>query len=68
MLHNFAEAVLRGDASILAAAGSSAVNQLMLTNAAYYSAWKGQKVELPLDPEVYEAALQEQCERESNGK
>ena len=67
MLHNFAEAVLRGDASILAASGSSAVNQLMLTNAAYYSAWKGQQISLPLDVATYETALQEQCRKESEG-
>lgn len=65
MLQNFAEAVLCGDASMLAVPGSSAVNQLMLTNAAYYSAWTGQQVTLPLDSKVYEEALQRQCEKEN---
>lgn len=68
MLQNFAEAVLCDDASILVVPGSSAVNQLMLTNAAYYSAWKGQQVTLPLDSGVYEAELREQCEREEKEK
>lgn len=64
MLQNFAEAVLTGDSSILIVPGEEAVNQLMLTNAAYYSAWKGVPIELPLDAEVYEEALREMCERE----
>ncbi len=64
MLENFAEAVLTGDSSILIAPGEDAVNQLMLTNGAYYSAWKGMPVWLPLDAEAYEEAFQEQCEGE----
>lgn len=64
MLENFAEAVLTGDSSILIAPGEDAVNQLMLTNGAYYSAWKGMPVWLPLDAEVYEDAFREQCEGE----
>ncbi len=64
MLQNFAESVLAGDARRLVAPGSSAVFQLMLTNAAYYSAWTGQPVELPLDPAVYEEAFRKQCQRE----
>ncbi len=64
MLENFAEAVLAGDSSILFVPGEDAVNQLMLTNGAYYSAWKGMPVELPLDAKAYEAAFQEQCEGE----
>lgn len=64
MLENFAEAVLTGDSSILFAPGENAVNQLMLTNAAYYSAWRGMAVWLPLDAEVYEETFREQCERE----
>ncbi len=64
MLENFAEAVLTGDFSIFIVPGEEAVNQLMLTNAAYYSAWKGVSVELPLEAEVYEEALREKCEQE----
>ena len=64
MLENFAEAVLTKDLSILIAPGEEAINQLMLTNVAYYSAWKGMAVCLPLDAEEYEEAFREQCERE----
>lgn len=64
MLENFAEAVLAGDSSILFVPGEDAVNQLMLTNGAYYSAWKGIPVELPLDAKAYEEAFKEQCEGE----
>lgn len=64
MLENFADAVLAGDSSILYVPGEEAVYQLMLTNGAYYSAWKGMPVELPLDAKEYEAAFGEQCERE----
>lgn len=67
ILENFAEAVLTGDSSILIAPGEEAVNQLMLTNAAYYSAWKGEVVWLPLDAKEYEGALREMCEGEENG-
>lgn len=64
MLENFAEAVITGDSSILIAPGEEAINQLMLTNAAYYSAWKDMPVRLPLDAEEYEAAFRERCEQE----
>jgi len=64
MLENFVEAVITGDASILIAPGEKSINQLMLTNGAYYSAWKDVPIQLPLDAEEYEAAFREQCERE----
>ncbi len=64
MLENFAEAVLTGDASILIAPGEDGVNQLMLTNGAYYSAWKDMSVRLPLDAEEYEKVFREICEAE----
>jgi len=64
MLENFAEAVLTGDASILIAPGEDGVSQLMLTNGAYYSAWKDTPVMLPLDAGEYEKAFREICEAE----
>ena len=64
ILENFAEAVLTGDASILIAQGEDGVNQLMLTNGAYYSAWKDMPVRLPLDAEEYENVFREMCEAE----
>jgi len=67
MLENFAEAVLTGDSSILIAPGAEAIHQLMLTNAAYFSAWKKAAVTLPLDAGEYEKAFAEACRQEKNG-
>ncbi len=64
MLENFAKAVITGDSSMLIAPGENAINQLMITNAAYYSAWKGVPVELPLDAAAYEEAFAKQCQLE----
>lgn len=59
MLENFAEAVLDRDGCRLAAPGAEAVNPLMLTNAAYLSAWRQCAVSLPIDGAVYDAAFAE---------
>lgn len=64
MLENFAEAVKAEDEKILTAPGEEAVNQLMLTNSAYYSAWTGQRVKLPVDAKAYEKELERHCEME----
>ena len=64
VLENFAEAVLTENASMLIAPGEDGGYQLMLTNGAYYSAWKGMPVELPLDTGEYEKVFQEVCETE----
>lgn len=64
MLQNFAEAVTAEDAKILTAPGEEALNQLMLTNGAYYSAWTGQRVKLPVDAGIYEKELERHCEEE----
>ena len=64
MLENFAQAVINHDSGLLIAAGKDAVNPLMLTNAAYYSAWKDEVVTLPLSPEVYKRALEQKCAEE----
>lgn len=64
MLENFVDAVQKQEEDILVAQGKDAVNPLMLTNAAYASAWKGEAVELPLNPEEYEKALEERQKRE----
>ena len=66
MLENFAEAVVSGNEQILTAPGEEAINQLMLTNSAYYSAWTGQRVTLPIDSESYEAQLRKHCEMEKD--
>lgn len=64
MLDNFAQAVQENNETLLMAPGKEAVNPLMLTNAAYYSAWTGEAVTLPLSPEKYEKALEAQMEKE----
>ncbi len=64
MLENFTKAVLTNDASIVTAPGMEGINQLMLTNSAYYSAWTGRRVVLPLDAAAYENELQKRCEEE----
>lgn len=64
MLENFAKAVITGDETILTAPGEEGINQLMLTNSAYYSAWTGQKVMLPLDAKAYERELEKHCGEE----
>lgn len=62
MLDNFANAVLND--CDLAADGKDAVNPIMLTNAAYYSAWKNKLIELPINTEEYDKMLLEQCSNE----
>ena len=56
MLQNFADAVLTGAALI--APGQDGSKTLSLVNAAYLSAWLGQKIELPVDMNVYNELLQ----------
>lgn len=68
MIENFAQAVYNNDSSILTAPGKDAVNQLMLTNAAYYSAWNKAVIKLPLDSAEYDKAFLEACERERAAK
>lgn len=64
MLENFAKAVINNDSSILVAPGCEGINQLMLTNGAYYSAWKDKSVILPLDSQIYEDVYIEMCKKE----
>ncbi len=62
MLEEFARAVISGDPTLLSSSGRAAVNQVMLTNAAYYSAWKNERVALPIDENEYEKLLKEICD------
>ena len=62
MLHNFGEAILHGEA--LTAPGVEGVRALELTDAAYLSAWLGQKITLPLDAERFEQELQKHIQEE----
>lgn len=61
LLENFALAVQHGDESMLVAPGAAAVNPLMLTNAAYLSAWQEKPVALPIDSAEYDTLLEEHC-------
>jgi predicted dehydrogenase len=63
MLENFVNAV-EGKAELIAK-GESAVNALMLANAAYYSAWTEESVSLPLDANSYSKLLAEHCKSEN---
>ncbi|MCD8379415.1 MAG: Gfo/Idh/MocA family oxidoreductase [Lachnospiraceae bacterium] len=65
MLENFAQAVLTGDSSLLIAPGAEAVHPLMLTNAAYLSAWKEKTVTLPIDAAEYDSCLEAKCREEA---
>lgn len=57
VMQNFVDAVL--DGAPLIVPGAEGVNSVEIANAALYSTWTGQTVELPLDSAAYEAALQE---------
>lgn len=63
MLQNFADAILKGERLI--APGAEGADTLELVNAAYFSAWQGKKVFLPVDGKQYMAALHEKEEKEA---
>ena len=66
MLANFADAILHG--TPLTAPGVEGVRALELTDAAYLSAWLGEKITLPLDAERFEQELQKHIQEEqTNG-
>lgn len=66
MLQNFSDHLHKGTA--LAATGEDGRNAIMLTNAAYLSAWTGEKLALPIDGDVYEAELEKRKELERSGE
>ena len=57
MLANFANAILKDEKLICK--GEDSENTLSLVNGAYLSAWKGKKVNLPVDIDEYLTALKE---------
>ena len=66
MLANFADAILHG--TPLTAPGVEGVRALELTDAAYLSAWLGEKITLPLDADRFEQELQKHIQEEqANG-
>ncbi|WP_312371022.1 Gfo/Idh/MocA family protein [Lachnoclostridium sp.] len=62
MLVNFGEAILRGKALI--APGEEGTKALELTNAAYLSAFLGERVSLPIDSARYEELFKQRIEDE----
>ncbi len=66
MLQNFSDHILQG--TPLTATGNDGLNAIMLTNAAYLSGWKQQKVELPFDDNEYLELLDEHIQAETKEK
>ncbi len=62
LLNNFADAIL--DGTPLIADGSEGINSLSISNAAYISAWTDDWAEIPVNEEVFEKYLEEQCKSE----
>ena len=66
ILQNFANAVLKGEK--LLAPGAEGINQLMITNAAYLSSWRGgQMVEIPFDEALFDKLLTEHAKESPHG-
>ncbi len=63
VLSNFVRAICDGEPLI--ATGEEAANELAICNAAYLSAWTGERVRLPMDDERYFALLSERIARET---
>ena len=59
LLTNFAAAV-RGEEELVST-GRSGIGSLALTNAAYLSAWKDERIKLPVDGEEYAGFLAAKC-------
>jgi predicted dehydrogenase len=57
VMQNFVDAIL--DGAPLIVPGAEGTNSVEFANAALYSSWTGQTVELPLDSAAYEKSLQE---------
>lgn len=60
VMQNFVDAIL--DGAPLIVPGAEGINSVEFANAALYSTWTGQTVELPLDSSAYETALQEKIQ------
>ncbi len=56
VLENFGRAILYGEK--LVAKGEEGLNELMLCNAAYLSAWRNKSISLPIDDEEFLSQLQ----------
>ncbi|MBR6769584.1 MAG: Gfo/Idh/MocA family oxidoreductase [Clostridia bacterium] len=63
ILENFVSSIL--DGTSLLAPGKDGIRQVMLTSAAYLSAWTNTTVSLPIDDALYNKLLQEKQEKET---
>ena len=59
IIENFADAILNG--TPLISDGREAINELTISNAAYLSAWTGEKIKLPMDDELFLKMLREKA-------
>ena len=59
IIENFADAILNG--TPLVSDGREAINELTLSNAAYLSAWTGEKIKLPMDDDLFLKMLEERA-------
>lgn len=66
LLQNFANAILYGEP--LVATASEALCSLLICNAAYLSAWKGEKISLSIDEKEYFELLKKRAELSSQKK
>lgn len=57
VMQNFVDAIL--DGAPLLVPGAEGINSVEFANAALYSSWTSQSIDLPLDSAAYEAALKE---------
>jgi predicted dehydrogenase len=60
ILQNFTDAVL--DGTPLLAPGYDGINEITLSNAAYLSAWTGEKIDLPMDYAKFDEELRKRIE------
>ncbi|MBO5213050.1 MAG: Gfo/Idh/MocA family oxidoreductase [Clostridia bacterium] len=63
ILQNFANAIIRGEKLISPA--KEAMNELLISNAAYLSSWKNKKIDIPFDEVEYKSILSEKIQKSS---
>jgi len=66
IIQNFVNAILYGEPLI--ASGFEGINELLISNAAYLSAWTNDFVTIPFDEELFDKMLHSLAENEKNRK
>jgi predicted dehydrogenase len=64
ILNNFANAINKGDKSLLLSPASEGINALSLINGIYMSNWLGKEIELPINGDDYDKLLLEHINKE----